>query len=68
MRRSDPVFTLTAAFIEKELDKIASLDNITVEGIVEKARWRDRLKKIAQQSIHPTDSWLCLLQRRETKQ
>ena len=51
------MFTLTAAaFIEKQLDSIASLDNITVEGIVEKARWRDRLKKIAQQSIHPIDS------------
>ena len=38
------MFTLTAAFIEKQLDSIASLDNITVEGIVEKARLRARLK------------------------
>ena len=50
------MFTLTAAFIEKQLDSIASLYTITLEGIVVKARWRDRLKKIAQQSIHPSDS------------
>lgn len=47
------MFTLTADFIEKELDKIVNLDNITVEGIVEKAQWKDKLKRLAQQSIHP---------------
>lgn len=53
LRCRDPVFTLTADFIEKELDKIVNLDNITVEGIVEKAQWKDKLKRLAQQSIHP---------------
>ena len=47
------MFTLTADFIEKELDKIVNLDNITVEGIVEKAQGKDKLKRLAQQSIHP---------------
>ena len=39
---------MTADFISKLLDNIVNLDNITVEGIVEKARWKDKLKRFAQ--------------------
>lgn len=42
------MFTLTADFISQLLDNIVNLDNITGEGIVAKARWRDRLKRFAQ--------------------
>ena len=51
--RSDPVFTIPAEFIVKQLDRIANLDNITVEGIVEKARWLDRFRKMAKQKLKP---------------
>ena len=48
---SDLVFTASADFIAKQLDRIANLDNITVEGIVEKARWLDRFREMARQRI-----------------
>lgn len=47
----DAVFTTAADFIVKQLDRIANLDNITVEGIVEKARWLDRFREMAKQRI-----------------
>lgn len=50
---SDPVFTIPAEFIVKQLDRIANLDNITVEGIVEKARWLDRFREMAKQKLKP---------------
>ena len=51
MSRSDPSFTIPAEFIEKQLDKIANLDNITAEGIVEKVRWLDRIKRFTQENL-----------------
>ena len=45
----DEVFTTAADFIVKQLDRIANLDNITVEGIVEKAKWLDRFREMAKQ-------------------
>ena len=47
----DPVFTYTADFIAGILDKVINLDNISVETIVAKARWRDKLKRFAQYSL-----------------
>ena len=49
--RSDPSFTIPAEFIEKQLDKIANLDNITAEGIVEKVRWLDRIKRVTHENL-----------------
>lgn len=58
IRCSDPAFLLPAQFIADQLDRIVNLDNITIEGLVEKAQWKDRLKLFTQ-TILPNDLSVC---------